>query len=264
MTKLKVIYLPSVQHTGTNFLSALVTNLCGGRCSLYQSELHGNTHYIKVSAGYTKAGRGVRYKVSSPADVIKIVMGIQAKRGGVGLLRNHVSGAPFPSDEYSLRLASVFPTCSPLREPLQACVSARVRNPDVTEFSASVNGFHLLALMRQWDSAQTFFLPVDLLASRGPGHRRDWVVALAKFLDIRLSDWTVMDKIIEAWNPIGTWKRYKNLNDPSYAQSLESAYRSGNTSYLMQEMPGAFKGLSGVDQVVKPFLESFGYKKFMW
>jgi hypothetical protein len=148
-----------------------------------------------------------------------------------------------------------FPTVMPVRDPLRAIITRQIRHPDKTH-NYIVNGFIYMAQVweRMEEMGPVVFLPVDLNIT-APLY--DKVTALSRIL-------TMLDLPIEPYveEYARKWEAPAYNTTPDVA--LKNWCKAGEKEKVKEALPTEWAYLQAHESKIRPFLEHLGYKELMW
>jgi len=231
----KIIFLPTVYHTGTWF----------GLNFLYQ-----HSRVVCVQTG----------NMTDLTD-------IELLCGGKIILHSHMMGWR-GNDLYGYGLASgrdrnavrweevltfmrAYPTISTIRDPLASLITRQKRHPGFSH-KFIVDGFVELAKLSAFG---LFLVPVDLYAKKSPGERRG---LLRKVLEIvglpeeeYASSWAEKWPLHNSIPGLGGW-------------DLHEYYAAGDVEPIIEAIPDDYAYLKSKIRILKPFLQKLGYEDLLW
>lgn len=254
---MKPLAILTVQHTGTHFITDIVSRLTKGKYCLFQHEKNNKNrlnvviderhdHYFGASDGW---------------EINNYIKSFQYE--GLKVFRCHVgqSEESFLKDKEIKHIAKKINIVTSLRDPLLACISMKIRNRSGSHVQ-QIDGFCLLSELAARYSL--FALPVDLLSRASIETRLDELQKLSDFIGIgELLSPQAMEQAGN-WPKIGTWKNNPSCQDGPYEESLLQAYNNMDVKFLEKELGQTFKLLKKARGKMKPFLERYGYKDLMW
>jgi hypothetical protein len=230
MKKAKVIYVTSIQHTGTWFLLDMlachpdVDGLCESRL---------------VRPGDT-------YIFPGKTTILHKHIPMSAEGEVITLEQDRLLNVPH------LAVIDTYKTLIPLRDPLLSIITRQSRHPDLTH-TYLVHGFlHLTDLEKH---PNVFFVPID--TDIDLPQKRRLLRSACLHIDIpeRL---TYIRRYAESW-PVSNSFSYTEQN-----KSLKGHYYSRDIPELMKTFPQEIKLLREKEGQLRPFLEKHGYKNLPW
>jgi len=254
-TEMKVIFTPTIQHTGTWFLNDILFR-------------HSQVKRIVELANFFLKPRDLRpYPERMEGSSEPYHDGVNIFTGHFHFFEGHrdlCSGDFRPSDdeetnwqqgEYYLGkyhrsviefFAATFPTVVPVRDPMVAILSAHAKKGFKYQNEHIVREFKYIARMKN-----TFFLPIDLEQSR-----HDKTIKLQRLLThCGLDPEPYIGRVADKWRPV---------NSKSADSKFRKRYQDeGMTRQMKESVPGVWSLLEA-EPVIRPFLESLGYESLPW
>lgn len=231
---MRVIFLPTIQHTGTWFCIDLL-------------RLHRDISFVGT------------WKTMTHADLSEV-----QNTDGIALIQAHFgegtspycgpkeleSFAPFEAVEALISKSDSIVV--PVRDPLLVMLTAHVRNPDVRH-DHIINGFLLLV---QWCQKNDIFLvPVDLYASRSVEDR--YLLIRDLFAFVGISDEPYMSIWAQDWPVVNTVGQ-------RLGENVKGLYYSRQVFRVVALIPEDFDALVQHEAELRPFLEDLGYRNLLW
>jgi len=253
-TEMKIIFTPTIQHTGTWFLNDIlfrhsqvkrIVELANfflkpidlqpypermeGGSELYHDGVNVVTSHFHFFEGHRDLCSG-DFRPSDDEET-------NWPKGGYYLGKYHRSMIEF--------FDAVFPTVVPVRDPLVAILSAHAKKGFKYQNEHVVREFKYIARMEN-----AFFLPIDLEQSR-----HDRAIKLQRLLmHCGLDIESYIGTIADEWQPV---------NSRSSENNLRQVYASKGITKQIKSVPGVMS-LLGAEPVIRPFLESLGYESLPW
>lgn len=223
---MKTVFLASVPHTGTQFTRAFLNEALGEVNEITTSALIGS--------------RDQRYRREGSGDTLAETAGLDPQR--TNLVYGHLVRDHMPT---LLALAAHVPTVVPVRDPLASVISREVRNtherPHETQFAA----WQEFPKMMAWKPAMVC---IDRPSLR-------FLLEMAA-------------QVVNPQYPIAVAERWRE-NWPRYNESaphpLKEAYAAGDRRAVERGLgPQVWRMLRGLEDELRPVLESFGYRALLW
>lgn len=221
----KVLFLPSVQHTGTWFVLRILEKFgynavdCMG---LIDGDVNINNPSTIQTHFPVEASSGVPFELGKWMDVISIQV-----------------------------MMKIFKTIIPIRDPLAAILTREARHPELRHFYI-VDGFVSLAEKMSGNSNVVFF-PIDL--NPHPDARRELLTKVLKHCGI---DFT--DKKEEINFIANTW----TVQNDTPGNRFKKAYADKNKEeikFLLGSKMAEVDYLKNKASIILPFMASLGYTK---
>lgn len=271
----KVIYLTSVHHTGTSFTMVLIGRIWSV-CYTIQATVSESDNIRLIHEAN---------QVLCCHDIHEVIDGVtkishdfdQGGKNTIVLLQGHVRKGNFTSDtllisdDHTRSLVDAFPTVVSLRDPLRMVLTWDIRNrqnPDKDEEALRmIDSFCFLASLHQYKTENIVFFPVDLYSNKSLEERTVAVQSMLDCLSIQDPQWPLLNELIRH-NPVnvGSWvrnlKKYRENED--YGMEVEAYIHSQNFGKLKELLPAPIDYLQQKKDVLRPFLESQGYKDLLW
>ncbi|MCP4475390.1 MAG: hypothetical protein GY821_12660 [Gammaproteobacteria bacterium] len=237
--KLKdIIFVPSVQHTGTWFVLRLLEKF-GYEIKTTKDILDG-----KVIESGKKTVIHTHFPITN--NLNKIVPNDPFE------LRTYNSDAPLCINSIVM-LSNMFKTVVPIRDPLAAMLTREARHPELRHFFI-VDGFVQMANYLS-DNSNTMFFPVDLLAHKEK-NRRDMVLKTLKHCGIEIDEEAEgkIDEVVYHWKAENDTpnNRFKELYKEKDIFTID---------YLLGAKIAEVEYLKNKAAIIHPFLFEIGYTK---
>lgn len=230
----KVIFIPTVPHTGTwfviNFLSNFVVNFAEA-----SQILKDNVQVTEPTLIHTHT------PIYNPAPI--------------QFAPNFPHDVPVPKDSKSLSIdciclmASIFKTVIPVRDPLAAILTREARHPEFRHFFI-VDGFLELAT-RLHGMPNVKFLPIDLPMDKF--QRWGLLKSVVEHCEIDADPKTV-ENIAEAWKP-------QNITPGNRLKKLYADKEKAELERLLGPKMAEVEYLKNKAAILHPFLVDLGYTK---
>lgn len=231
-----IVFVPSIQHTGTWFTIRFLQNF-------YPTAVEADKVWKNQSLPEGRCVLHSHFPIVRQPE-IQIDMDWWSRRQMT--LKDH-----FLDLRTIELLASMFKTVIPVRDPLAAILTRETREPHLRHFYI-VDGFVDLA-QRFWGHPNIFFLPVDL--PWDVKKRVGVLVKLLKHLEIPVKPQKdLLHEFAEAWMP----------QNKTPGNRLKKLYRSGDIGKIHQLLGpkvAELKYLSNMAAIIHPFLVDLGYTK---
>ena len=231
----RVIFIPTVQHTGTWFIIDFLRK---------HSKVNDEVFFW----------RDVRINLKTPP----------LKEGILDIMHVHIAGdrnqswMPEPVDlKGKCHLPMIMDAfidawgaVIPLRDPLRAVITRQARHPGL-DHTHMVSGYLYLAeLWNRW--ANIIFIPIDT----------DIPLMERKILLIDALSLYNLETESYVKEYTFNWKAPDyNISSPT---RLKVDYQVGNVEEMQKAIPKEWKALKDNEEVLRPFLEAMGYKDLMW
>jgi len=137
----------------------------------------------------------------------------------------------------------------PMRDPLRVMISECVRGSRFATEMWCHGAGHLSGI-------DPIVVPLDLIA---PENRRERMAAAAGAIGINGS---ATSGYCQAWATI--WDQVAASANASKAHQLKSAYAAGEVETIRSLIPEQFEELQRAEPVLRPWLESIGYRNLLW
>ena len=253
MEKIEFLYLQTLQHTGTWFVSAFV---------LAHEEVGGmiteNDEFFVNIRGEGKLGRVPQG--GGERIINRIVPGKKL------LLHGHIAyHVNFPSMRLCPRqiagaLSSVRPLVVPLRDPLLAMITHKKRIPEA-DFLRTFLGRRIDLWQTYFDFLQLYdkyrgdaaYFPVDLLEV----HKDRRLPGLKK---LQAAYGLAEAGLAESWAK--TWSLFNSYVPKS--DEAKQMYAKGDLDWFEKHMGPSMAALRGLETPLRPILEREGYKDLLW
>ena len=272
---MKIVLLPSIQHTGTVFLQMIVAH-SGEKTLNVQLGVRRPPVVSSVKLAATDRGKDVVYvdTVEKLIDTVKngqlfSPVRVWGPGKNVGVIRTHF-GEPersFLSHEQTEKFIRAFPSVTPVRDPLLSLITRRIRDPQGcgAVFNYLVNGFVFLAELWGRRPENYSLLPVDLYEKKAPSDRFDKLVEIFRSLglyqlDINeyLKNWSLK------WGVVNTVHEDAEVADKGRARTIKDYYYNGEVDKIIEEIPEGWLYLKSKEAQLRPFLEERGYTNLLW
>ena len=241
-----IIYVPTIQSTGTWFLMDLI-------------QIHSKIKYMNSWQAMDRTKFPPDW--SDDRALINIHIGISNEYWDNPVYHTNEK----IKEDFMLEAAH---TVIPLRDPLKALLTCHTRNWDMINITHIVNGF---VQVKQWcdrhPDIHLFPVDIGMRASVLPRHshpgqmtRYGMIRDLFTYLDLPLEPY--MSIIAENWSKVNTiGERTSRLCD--------NYYYSRNIEKIIAELDnpfegGGFKYLQSKQKILRPWLESVGYRSLLW
>lgn len=272
----KIVFLPTVHHTGTHFMESLLGYSCLSHSLLqignYKKDdkfyliLIDNDGKIVPIGSYDGLPEEIRRRASSNKN------GQQGNH--ICLVHSHVAPLhrAFVNYDCIRLLARGFSCVIPVRDPLKAVMTAVVRfRDDVKRWFVKMilDGFTCLSRLQLESSKHDcFWFPVDIISKLPVGGRAAYLERLFRFLTIDV----VPDHLEEyscSWPHIGSWEDFGKVRSyPEdyyrFGKRLFKYHDDGDLDSISRLIPKTMISLKEREPVIRPFLESLGYKNLIW
>jgi len=235
MRRKNYIFLPTVNHTGTWFVGAILHGGFGYFFRCYNTELKPPDTGIAIKPFLTVKEHLIDMTME---EIVKV-------------------HALLNKDDGCLMVV-------PVRDVLAAVISARRRNPRhlVLEIGFVLDGF--MRLIKEFDQFNPFFFPIDLYLQ--PAEREQLLTSLEEAIGIEMGLVDDLDKkaLAESWAPRNEATDYclRYLGSPCL--ELKQAYEQKNIEYIKQELAEYWDRLIEMRPILQPFFEKLGYSNLLW
>ncbi len=267
---MKIVFLPTIQHTGTRFLHFTIAYAV-------------KPHYCKLQLGFDNPnminpycyaldnfeGEAKRTRIGSFEKLIVCIkqrLAIAEKSSRktpfVGEVITHFGSGvgSFIPFEIQERMMDIFPTAITVRDPLAALITREGRT-SADEHKYIVNGFAELAASQK----DFFCLPVDLYGEKAIVERLRILRELLEYLGVPADKSYIMQAATD-WTNYGATQKDLSLSIRirKYADQLKKAYRYGEVEKIIEAMPRTYEYLKSKELIIRPFLEKLGYRDLLW
>jgi molybdopterin-guanine dinucleotide biosynthesis protein A len=231
-----IVFVPSIQHTGTWFTIRFLQNF-------YPTAVEADKVWKNQSLPDGRCVLHSHFPIVRQPE-IQIDMDWWSRR-------QMVLKDKFLDLRTIELLASMFKTVIPVRDPLAAILTRETREPHLRHFYI-VDGFVDLA-QRFWGHPNIFFLPVDLPWSKQK--RTEELIKLLEHLEIPVKEnMEMLQQFSAEWKP-------QNVTP---GNKLKQLYQNGDIEqirYLLGPKVAELKYLSNMAAIIHPFLVDLGYTK---
>lgn len=238
----KVIYVCSVQHTGTWFVIEFLKRHSKIRNELFQWK------DMRVCETFPKLEPNIW-------DIMHIHLGTcwhhQTDMSEYDDALDMKCQMPMIADMF----ISTMPTIMPVRDPLRAIITRQIRHPEKTH-NYIVNGYIYMAQV--WERMETMapvtFLTVDLHIARSRGER---IKALNEILHmLGLEEEPYVTEYASRWEA----PKFNITPDAD----LKEWCKAGEKELVEEALPVEWAYLKSKEKHIRPFLESLGYENLLW
>lgn len=237
MNLTEIIFVPSVQHTGTWFVLKLLERF--GYIPKTALEF--------LNGGIAKVEEKTLIQVHFPVsnNLNSIVPNDPFE------LRTYDTASPLCMNSIVV-LSKIFKTIIPIRDPLAAILTREARHPELRHFYI-VDGY--LQMARQLSgNSNVMFLPIDLMEHAG--NRRDLIIRILDHCGIEVTKEAeeIVGEIAHIW---------KSENDTPNNRFKED-YDKKNVSkikFLLGAKIAEYEYLRNQASTILPFMASLGYTK---
>jgi hypothetical protein len=233
----EVIFIPSVQHTGTWFALNLFKRF-GFGLSTAREFLDGTIARVEEPTLLQ-----VHLPISNNLD--KIIANDPFE------LRTYDTSAPMCMNSI-IMLSKIFKTIVPIRDPLAAILTREARHPELRHFYI-VDGFLQMARHLSGNS-NVMFLPIDLMEHSG--NRKDLLIRMLNHCEISVTEENeeIVNEVAHIW---------KSENDTPNNR-FKKHYDEGNISkilFMLGAKEAEVEYLKNQASTILPFMASLGYTK---
>jgi len=256
----KVIYLPTIQHTGTWFVIETL--------KLHPDvEAYVEAHLLRrLSQRGTPLAQTMYDKESFSEDGFTIIQQHIPLWEKAKNLHSPGQGA---SDILFAALICSVPTILPIRDPLLSLITARNRREKNNVPVDIVFMVHIWAqVVRDFEAlnniADPFYLPVDLLGKAHTGIRIQCVERMMEHCGLEIENvctleghsvHSLVSDFCTEWPVVRSTKgKFEN----------KDKYLEGDTGYFKKKMAKEWKELKAAEPLLRPFLERLGYENLIW
>lgn len=222
-----VILLPTVPHTGTEFMVNFLQELPLVQNVVELRQLRKNPQLL---AG---GERGLP--------------GLYPDRGN--LAYGHIYEKELPT---ILSLAQWWKPVVPLRDPLLSLLTRQNRHPDQSHIHIVASWLRLVDIVDECDPC---YISLDLLNTEEK--RKD---ALEKVVFACGGGYGAWFDVVNNW--ARNWPKYKHNSKGIYA--LKEEYLHGDMTNIEQELKQELVHLRHAEPILRPFLEKQGYRDLLW
>jgi len=257
----RIIYVPTIQHTGTWFLLE-VLKMHPEVKALIEMHLLKSITLKGVPIPQTM----YNHESFSPDGVTLVHQHIPLWEKTVGL---YSPGQSMDSILFA-GMVCACPTVLPLRDPLLGLLTARNRRAKNSLDLDTTFLVHIWAqtardFMALNEVARPYYFPIDLLSKADVGIRLAcmkemmeacWLPVDGVYLDnghLLLSDMMV---IAREWGGVNVTKGPLDMK--------KQRYIDGDTEYFKEKIPAEWEELRKAEPLLRPFLERFGYTNLLW
>jgi len=229
MSKEDIVFVASVQHTGTWFVLDMLKK-------------HPDIHSVRLMEDLT---------------LIKEEMPDNKKQ----VIHSHISTSdhvhPREHGKYLnpimlLSMMNYYKTVITIRDPMKSLISRYLRSPGF-DYKYIVDGFVFIAELAI-TSNNIFPIPVDLLKQSNLTVRRDVIRCLAKHFGISYTP--AMENAAYKWLAPAY-----NITCPS---NIKDSYEKGELGLVNSVIKEDVCYLQSKEDIIRPFLEYFGYANLPW
>ena len=274
----QIVLIASTQHSGSAFTRMLFYHLFfdqkkGRRTQPCQIGFLPKEKTFRIIYNpIDNPGNVNIYHFRKTIDKVETFLESKTRDGRILVVSFHI-GWPensFPSEAEASRLICNYPTVVPIRDPLRNIISKHARGgskgirktfstPDTT------NGCCFLATL----PSKPFFLTVDLLAKASVEQRRSKLLQFIEFCEAEKFNSKAFESLANEW-------KVYNSTSNNYARvvsnpiikvkknELDGYYDAQDLNSLTESMPRSMKLLKKNVSIIKPFLETLGYKNLFW
>ncbi len=238
----KVIYICSVQHTGTWFVIEFLKRHSRIREVLFQ------WRDVRICNAFPKLEPNIWDMVHTHC----------------GTCWHHQTDMSEYDDTLDMKCMmpmmadmwiKTMPTVMPVRDPLRAIITRQIRHPEKTH-NYIVNGFIYMAQVweRMDEMSPVNFLTVDLHIERSLSER---IKALNSVLHtVGLDEEPYVTEYAKKWEA----PKFNITPDVP----LKNWCKAGEMEKVKAELPIEWEYLQSKEQHIRPFLESLGYESLIW
>lgn len=184
--------------------------------------------------------------IVSPPVGKKILLHSHLSHGDGKGHRKNTLNPTYPSFHgvFLQQLMSLYKTVIPIRDPLRSLLTRQNRHPKL-DHRYLIDGFKALARCHD-----VFFFPVDLFEKYED--RRSLLVRLFEFLELEVPKY--VNEVAKSWVPANTSGHYE----------MKDWYNAKDAKKIEKIIPEEYEWLRKNISILKPFLESLGYRNLMW
>jgi len=253
-----IIFVPSVQHTGTWFVINFLLNFFE-----QEKEL---TLLLEDRKKYDAEHINYQYKYDCPLDkktIAHIHLPIVQQDSGLDLMDEQFYNG-WKSNLETMRslpistillFCNFFKTVIPVRDPLAAILTREVRHPQFRHFYIIDN---FVALATEFvQHPNIMFLPIDLNYSFE--QRKDLLLKVLNHCEIDNFDESIVNKYAEEWIP-------QNITPNNKFKEMYENKDIDGIMNLLGQKQASVKYLQNMASIIFPFMTSFGYTRenFIW
>lgn len=231
---MNIIFLPTVQHTGTWFCANFL---------LRHSAIPSARDLHTLKDGFIDYGRAVIMAHLAGEECDPDIL---AEKGVY-----HTDIEKHWPREIISELCGPYPTFSTIRDPLASLVSRQVRIPDHRHFYL-IDGF--LSLARIWEQHRFPLVSVDRYNDKCFSERRKLLQEILAYVGLP------EEAYVKLW--AATWPVINPNREPE--GTLHSALQQGDLSTLRGAIPDEYDYLKSHEATLRPFLEEQGYRDLLW
>lgn len=261
---MKIIFLTTVQFSGTRFLNYSIINAIQPDFARMQ---------VANVKGFYRIADTLESKLihTNTGNIKELIAGIKERFSKIdidnftGIVTAHVGShrgfIPFPDQE---KIIDEFPTAVTLRDPLLSLLSREGRSDakSLDNHYYLVGGFICLAKTTR----RIFHVPVDLYARKTIRERVDLLEHLFQWLEVIPATQDYIKKTAQEWKIRGNTQN-DNSVPPSCqirAARLKDWYQSGDLKKIMEVIPNCYRYLKSKESIIRPMLERAGYTNLIW
>jgi hypothetical protein len=254
-----VIVIASVQNTGTWFAIDVVRN--HPRVSYFKEIEHLISENDRLVDLYHKCSASDEVEPELLGEFRAALVGALPECGDVAL-HHHIFRFHWSTVKscwvnwkniFGRAFDGFFKTIVPVRDPLLSLITGytrSIRTNDPFDFEDRIGDFELI-IDRSWAAGDKFFLlPVDQMLDEES--RFGLLSSLLNFVGLPRDDY--IKRVSKMWFPVNSIGEY----------DLKTWYFERDLSRIEDVIPGAVEVLRKREYILRPFLESLGYKNLLW
>jgi|TARA_Y100000310_G_scaffold334455_1_gene414264 hypothetical protein len=232
-----VIFVPSVQHTGTWFVLKFLERFG------YKPAPAINFFNGAIARIEERSALQVHLPVANHLDMVVHPDPFEVRNGDVA--------SPLSLNSIIV-LSKIFKTFMPVRDPLAAILTREARHPELRHFYI-VDGFIHMAKYLSGNS-NVMFLPIDLMDK--PSQRQELLIRILKHCGVHINKevHNIVNEVAAVWEPVNDTPNNK----------FREAYKEGNKGKIMFDIgakTAEVEYLKNSASIILPFMKSLGYTK---
>ena len=141
-----------------------------------------------------------------------------------------------------------YQTIIPVRDPMKSLITRHKRHPEL-DHSSIVYGFECISKLEN-----VFFFPIDVYKRKSD--RNKLIIDAFSFLGLSRPN-VYIRRFARAWKPRRSTSKRSKID-------LDKAYSNGQMDVIKNAMPEEYEILKDKEYIIRPFLESLGYKDLSW
>ena len=235
---MRVVFLPTIQHTGTWFLIELLRNHTGIDYFIEAKDM------FKEKLVYAQKGMLMQCHFGEGAQ----------RHPGDGKEGKFFENPQV--EQLLIKLNAIIP----LRDPLLSLITRHKRHPELQHFYI-INGFAVLTeWYERYGKEKLFCVPVDLYSTKSIGERFHLLESLFTFTFLSSSNIDYIRNV--AWAT--RWPIFNSTGTEMPMDKLGQLYRNGDVKKIASFFPEEYEYLKSKEGILKPFLQELGYQNLPW